>query len=116
MVFIRDEAENIREGTKIFRDEVPVFENDKRKNGCNDSCTDCSFSADSLFPAVLLVQVLFLILLRVFSQFFLKIFLLVFLQILVLIPFQIFGKEVGDEAHGDKSEGHPFVVIDVNAV
>ena len=33
-----------------------------------------------------------------------------------LIPFQIFGKEVGDEAHGDKNEGHPFVVIDVNAV
>ena len=99
MVFIRDEAETIREGTKIFfdktkifRDEVPVFENDKRKNGCNDSCIDCSFPADSFFPAVLLVL------------------------ILVLILLQILGKEIGDEAHGDKSEGHPFVVIDVNAV
>lgn len=116
MVFVRDEAETIREGTKIFRDEVPVFENDKRKDGCNDSCTDCSFSADSFFPVVLLVRVFLQVLSQVFLQVLLLILLLVFLQILVLIPFQIFGKEIGDEAHGDKSEGHPFVVIDVNAV
>ena len=95
---------------------MPVFENDKRKNGCNASCTDCSFSADSFFPVVLLVRVFLQVLAQVLLPVLVVMLLLDVLHVLVLIRFRLFCKEIGDEAHGDKSEGHPFGVIDVNAV